>query len=158
MGWYTSVRDKATRVRSLSWAQWRVVLASGVLIPSVALSLRLGGFRRTAGILASRSQRSVESEDPDEAREASEAVGLVAGKSIVGSRCLCRSLVLWFILRRRGVDAELVIGADVPIHESLAAHAWVEVGGEPVNDGADVRERYGSFGVQLPRLAQRSHS
>jgi hypothetical protein len=28
------------------------------------------------------------------------------------------------------------------------------VAGEPVNDAFDVRERFGSFGLQLPRLTE----
>lgn len=76
----------------------------------------------------------------------------MAGRSVVGAPCLGRSLVLWFLLRRRGVDAELVIGAEAPRGGELPAHAWVEVAGEPVNDALDVRDRFGSFGLQLPRL------
>jgi hypothetical protein len=45
--------------------------------------------------------------------------------------CLQRSVVLTRLLRRRGVAADLVIGCRMP---PLAAHAWVEVGGEVIND------------------------
>ncbi len=61
-------------------------------------------------------------------------------------------MVLWFLLRRRGVDAELVVGTLAPTDDDLPAHAWVEVDGVPVNDDSDVRDRYGSFGLRLPRL------
>jgi len=77
---------------------------------------------------------------------------VVAGRRLVGAPCLARSLVVWFLLRRRGIDAVLVIGAADPGDGVLPAHAWVEVDGEPVNDDAGVRVRYGSFGVYLPRL------
>lgn len=79
---------------------------------------------------------------------------MVAGRSVVGARCLGRSLVLWFLLRRRGIDAELVLGAVANGTSEFLAHAWVEVDGKPVNDTPDVRERYGSFGLQLPRLVE----
>jgi hypothetical protein len=46
------------------------------------------------------------------------------------SRCLMRSLVLARMLARRGVYAKVVIG--VRPEPSFAAHAWVEVDGEPV--------------------------
>jgi transglutaminase superfamily protein len=140
------------RLRTLTREQWRVVFASLMLLPGVQLSLRLRGFTRTAEMLARRSQRRAVPADPNDARPLGEAVGLVAGRSLVGARCLGRSLVLWFLLRRRGVDAELVIGAEAPRGGELPAHAWVEVAGEPVNDAPDVRERFGSFGLQLPRL------
>jgi len=106
-------------------------------MPLVQLSLRVRGFTRTAGMLASHSQRRAGPADPPDAPP-----------------CLGRSLVLWFLLRRRGIDAELVIGAGTPRGGELPAHAWVEVAGEPVNDAFDVRERFGSFGLQLPRLTE----
>jgi hypothetical protein len=130
-----------------------VLLASLVLLPAVQLSLRFGGFKRTVRVLAARSERHAVPAHPHEARPAAEAVALVAGRSVIGARCLGRSLVLWFLLRRRGIDAELVIGAAMPRGGELPAHAWVEVAGEPVNDADDVRERFGSFELQLPRLA-----
>jgi hypothetical protein len=130
-----------------------VILASLVLLPAVQISLRFRGFKRTAGALAARSERPPVPAQPAEARPAAEAVGLVAGRSVIGARCLGRSLVLWFLLRRRGVDAELVIGVEIPRGGELPAHAWVEVAGEPVNDAPDVRERFGSFDLHLPRLA-----
>lgn len=140
-------------LRALTREQWRVVFASLLLLPGVQVSLRLRGFTRTAGVLARHSQRRAVPADPHDARPLGDAVGLVAGRSVVGARCLGRSLVLWFLLRRRGVDAELVIGAEAPRGEELQAHAWVEVAGEPVNDAPNVRERFGSFGLHLPRLS-----
>ena len=129
-----------------------------VLLPAVQVSLRSRGFKRTAGALGARSQRRATSADPCRARPAAEAVGLVAGRSVIGARCLGRSLVLWFLLRRRGIDAVLVIGADMPRGGELPAHAWVEVAGEPVNDAADIRDRFGSFELQLPRLSAETNS
>lgn len=50
------------------------------------------------------------------------------------ARCLEQSLVLYAMLRRAGAPATLRIGArPVP----FAAHAWVEIGGVPVNEPAD---------------------
>lgn len=131
-----------------------MVFASVALVPSVQLSLRVRGFKSTAAQLAKRSHGSVVSAGPDTARPIADAVTLVAGRRLVGAPCLARSLVLWYLLRRRGIDAELVIGARGLDNGVLPAHAWVEVGGEPVNDEPDVRVRYGSFGLQLPRLTK----
>jgi hypothetical protein len=103
--------------------------------------------------LAAHSARRAVPARASDARASAEAVGIVAGRPVIGARCLGRSLVLWFLLRRRGIDAELVIGADLPQDGALPAHAWVEVAGEPVNDAANVRERFGSFDLDLPRLA-----
>jgi hypothetical protein len=132
-----------------------VLLASVVLVPSVQFSLRARGFGWTAQRLASWSD--VERVDARilEAQAAADAVAIVAGRRLVGARCLGRSLVLWFLLRRRGVDARVVVGAQAVDAGTLPAHAWVEVDGVPVNDATDVGERFGSFGVSLPRLRAR---
>jgi hypothetical protein len=147
------MRRRIARLRSVRKEQWPVVLAAVFLLPAVQLSLRFRGFKRTAGTLAAHSARRAVPAEPSEARTAAEAVGLVAGRPAIGARCLGRSLVLWFLLRRRGTDAQLVIGADAPRGGELPAHAWVEVAGEPVNDAPNVRERFGAFDLKLPRLA-----
>jgi hypothetical protein len=86
------------------------------------------------------------------AREVADAVAIVAGRRFVGARCLGRSLTTWYLLRRRGMDATVVIGADTPDLRTMPAHAWVELEGEVVGDDPDVRERLGSFGLRLPGL------
>ena len=147
-----SIRRRSARLRSLNSSQWCVVFASLTLVPAVQLSLRLRGFKRTAVPLERHSRRPAVPAGPESARPIAEAVTVVAGRRLVGAPCLARSLVVWFLLRRRGIDAVLVIGAADPGDGVLPAHAWVEVDGEPVNDDAGVRVRYGSFGVYLPRL------
>lgn len=53
--------------------------------------------------------------------------------------CLQRSAATVCLLRRHGVHAQLVIGAQqIPFQ----AHAWVEVGGRVVNDKPYVPEMY----------------
>lgn len=53
--------------------------------------------------------------------------------------CLHRSAATVCLLRKHGVAAELVIGAQaIP----FKAHAWVEVGGRVVNDKADISQIY----------------
>ena len=147
-----SLRRRWARLRSLSAAQWWVVLQSLALVPMVELSLKTHGLKRTAAPLAKWSRRDARPTTPPEARLAAEAVAIVAGRRAVGAKCLGRSLVLWFLLRRRGIDAALVIGASASVDGAMPAHAWVEVQGEPVNDRGDVRERYRSFGDLYPQL------
>ena len=113
------MRRKLARLHALNGEQRVVVLSSLFLVPATQVSLHIRGFSRTARTLARWSRRSPVPSDPEGARECAEAVNLVAGQAVVGARCLGRSLVLWFILRRRGIDAELVIGADAPLRGTL---------------------------------------
>lgn len=55
-----------------------------------------------------------------------------ASRYSVATSCLHRSLVLWWLLERRGFEAALRFGARK--HEGrLEAHAWVEHAGAPVH-------------------------
>jgi hypothetical protein len=53
--------------------------------------------------------------------------------------CLQRSAATACLLKRYGIPAQLVIGAQ---HMPFRAHAWVEVDGRVVNDKPYVREIY----------------
>lgn len=55
------------------------------------------------------------------------------------AQCLQRSAAAVCLLRRHGVDAELVIGAQ---QLPFKAHAWAEVNGQVVNDKPYMREMY----------------
>ena len=146
------MRTRLQRIRALSAAQWRVVAISALLLAPIQIMLKSRGLKRTAATLAARSDRPLGESNRTEATSMAEAVSLVAGRKVVGALCLGRSLLLWFLLRRRGMDAELVVGTTSPRDDAWMAHAWVELDSVPVNDAADVREHYGSFGLDLPRL------
>ena len=78
----------------------------------------------------------------------------IAGRHLpVDGSCLRQSLLVWWLLRRRGMPAELRIG--VSKRDTFAAHAWVDLDGRPINDSADVAERFNAFD-RLHRWARRS--
>ncbi len=54
--------------------------------------------------------------------------------------CLQRSFVTTYLLRKQGVPAQMVLGAQkLP----FKAHAWVEANGQAVNERSDVQATYG---------------
>jgi hypothetical protein len=53
--------------------------------------------------------------------------------------CLQRSAATTCLLRRYGIPAQLVIGAQ---STPFRAHAWVEVAGQVINDKPYIREMY----------------
>ena len=63
--------------------------------------------------------------------------------------CLTRSLLLVWLLRRHGVDAQVRIGVRL-VRGALDAHAWAEWQGEPVNDKRDIGEEFASMGELVP--------
>ena len=118
------------------------------LLPLVAASLRLLGYPRTLRLISLWSlaaPRQVDS--PADAMSDALRLGRlarIAGRYVpTNGSCLRQSLLVWWLLRRKGMPAELRIG--VRTHEGFTAHAWVEVGGQPVNDVPDVGERFIPF-------------
>ncbi len=58
--------------------------------------------------------------------------------------CLQQSLVLWWLLRRNGIDSEIRFGARKE-DGRLEAHAWVECLGFALNENHDVGLHYSPF-------------
>ena len=126
-------------------AWWLALVESAVLMPWVTISLRTRGYARTlrgattsSGALpAPRPGAPV----PLPVRIVASAVTVVAGRRPRGT-CLPRAITILWLAGRRGHQVELCMGVAAPTSGVLPAHAWVEYGGRPVNDTADVRERY----------------
>src|SRR5262249_44701800 len=94
----------------------------------------LNGVRRAKKECASVR----ESDDPVVQRAVCEAVRCVVPLYWKPVRCLQRSIVTARLMRRRGVEADVVIGyRAVP----FLSHAWVEVGGRVVNDSPTFKIR-----------------
>ena len=67
--------------------------------------------------------------------------------------CLVRSLVLWRLLWSTGIDCQLYIGVNhaQKVHDSLAAHAWIEYHGNILNDRPDVHTTYTTLATFIAR-------
>ena len=74
-------------------------------------------------------------------------VRIAANHGLFRANCLEQSLTLSWLLKRRGIETDLRIGAQK--HEGkFAAHAWIELDGVAINDSHDVGERFPVFDVQ----------
>jgi hypothetical protein len=49
------------------------------------------------------------------------------------------------LLRRRGIDTDVRIGARRDTQDKFQAHAWLEWNGEVINDAGDVARQYLPF-------------
>lgn len=77
--------------------------------------------------------------NPDRVGQVSAAVDLASIWFWKKVSCLHRSAAGACLLRRRGIAAQLVIGAELM---PFRAHAWIEVEGRVVNDKPYVSEMY----------------
>lgn len=84
--------------------------------------------------------------DVDVARRFTRMVAIAGNYGLYKPNCLQRSMVLWAILRRHHIDAALRIGVAPPRGDAgLLFHAWLELGGEVINDSAQVTQMYRPF-------------
>jgi hypothetical protein len=108
------------------------------------LSIRLVGFASTVNFLRRFSRPDPHDPIPPQAvARLSTSVARVS-ESPYHASCLDRSLFLWFLLRRRGLDGTLRIGVAFD-DDDLVGHAWVELGGTVVNDDPDVADHFAVF-------------
>jgi hypothetical protein len=92
------------------------------------------GLRRTLRLvqrLAAHPRHAVMEEVGEVARRVSLAAAFYPRRAL----CLEQSLALYLLLRRRGVPAELRLGAQP---RPFYAHAWIEVDGNPVAEQGDL--------------------
>lgn len=139
------------RLRLLRRGELGLLLQAPLLLPVAAMALRRWGLRRVQGAVARRPLRSDKADDDPAARQAAAerlgwCVQVAAAYGPWRANCLQRSLVLWWLLRRRGLEGDLRIGVRRdPASGVLEFHAWIEYGGFVLNDRRDVRQRYATF-------------
>ena len=92
--------------------------------------------RSTAGFESAPSAKQSNSRDHGEVCAAVDMACIWYWKQVL---CLQRSAATACLLKRQGVAAEMMIGAQ---QMPFKAHAWVEVGGRVVNDKPYMREMY----------------
>ena len=142
--------------RALSAAQRRTLLQAWLLLPVFWLGLHTLGLPRLQAKLAAKPLPQREPDRPPlplaDVQALGEAVNKAARHTPFHTTCLSRSLVLVWLLRRRGVASDLRIGVRL-VDGALDAHAWVECEGVPVNDLADIAQTFASFGDIVPLTA-----
>jgi hypothetical protein len=123
------------RLFSCPLSEKRLLLSCVVMLPTIALSLRFVRFQRVQAALAKLSNLTSTHPIPDVASELPEEIVTVCRCVRVAARqyrgaftCLPQALLLWWLLRRRGLKCELRLGAR-RTDGVFEAHAWVEYSG-----------------------------
>jgi hypothetical protein len=112
--------------------------------------MHLIGFRRWERVLAvfAPTLNTTGSAQDASVRESALLIGRMqdAAARILFFRanCLEQSLVLWWLLRRRGIDAELRIGGRKE-SDRFEAHAWVELDSQVLNDASAEHRHFVPF-------------
>jgi Transglutaminase-like superfamily len=128
----------------LNGYQRGLAMESAAALAATWVGLRLAGYRRWRRWLEHfvpdatahtprEARASANASAPSaQAREVARLESAAAQRLPWRTNCLEQSLVLWWLLRRRGIAAELRIGARKQ-EGTFEAHAWVEVAGTPID-------------------------
>jgi hypothetical protein len=149
------------RFWQLSGFERGVALEAGGGLLATLVGLRLVGFRRWKNALG-WLMPSVDAAAWQPAASQRDAAELIARMSAAAARnfffdtsCLEQSLVLWWLLRRRGIAAELRVGARKEF-ERFEAHAWVEVDSAVLNDASAEHQHFVPFDGPITPLEART--
>ena len=145
-----SLQNKWRRYLALGPADRRAVLIAAFWLPIAAHMLRLAGLRHTQGFL-SRFLHSPtalpsirEGHATNRALRIAHLVRMAVRNGFGSPNCLAESVVLWFMLRRRGMAGNLRIGVSKE-EGRFEAHAWVELEGVALNEDGLAPAQFAAF-------------
>ena len=161
---HNSLLEKWRRFRKRPGDERALILRALVLLPITGIGLRVLGFQRCKELIENLAVRDGQSQTMESVTQIEMAWKITRAARSVGlhgawkPNCLERSLFLWWLLRRGGIEGELHIGARKN-GSGLEAHAWVELEGQVLNDSPDVHEHYARFdgpiaGIAAPSSAE----
>jgi len=154
------VRKKPDQWRALSRDERRLLVGLVFLLPAIGVALRLLGFRRTSRLLggsagSAATSANISAESQAVAMRLGQLVSIASRHGPYAATCLRQSLALSWLLRRRGLPAEVRVGVGKNDGRVLA-HAWVELAGRVINDHPAIAAEYAAY-RELDRSLPRPH-
>jgi uncharacterized membrane protein (UPF0136 family) len=142
MGWSRSLKHKLLVARGLSLRDWFVLAEAWWVLLGYSLALHLVSYQRLESSLKLVAGNLVDSTNSlAVAYRLERLVWLASRLHLLSITCLLRAFTLRWMLRRRGIPADLRIGVNrsrIGIH----AHAWVDVNGQAVGEPEDITDRF----------------
>ena len=141
------MKIRLKQLAALSPLQWWIILVALFTLPMIALSLKLSGFKQTKNIMSRfvptrMGNISAREQDLSRAKLISCAVAIAGNHGIYHANCLKQSLLLWWLLARRGINTEIKFGAQKTPDIAFGVHAWVEYDGEDLGNSSDLQHQF----------------
>ena len=139
-----------------------VALEAALALAVTWAGLRLVGFRRWKTLLVRLAPPKPDATQPlgqariETAREIARIQQAVSRHLVFNASCLEQSLVLWWLAARRGIPAELRIGARKQAGR-FEAHAWVELGNLVLNDSGEAHLHFAPFDGSIISMETQPH-
>ena len=139
------------QLKTLSLYEWWLILIAMVLLPLVAIILRMIGFKRTkifmnCFIPGESNLTKLDEASMEKVYVIARMVSIAARHGLYHANCLKQSLVLWWMLALYGILSEIRFGIQNEPKESFGAHAWVECRGVVLIDTLENHQRISAFG------------
>ena len=139
-------KNDIQRLQQLSSLERQTLFASLVLLPLVALSLKILGYRRTKGLMSKvvpdvGDELILEESGRVAAYGIARMVDVAARRGPYKASCLKQALVAWWLLARRRIPSDIKIGVSKTARE-FDAHAWVELEGRVLIGGLGSKSRF----------------
>lgn len=133
-----------------AWDEQLALAEALVLLSLARLAVQRWGLRRcyTVGIWLARRSRPAHWDGEAAGRIVRSLAGVVVRAnrrySLRPKTCLPESVALWWMLRRRGLLADLRLGVRTTLGR-FEAHAWVEYQGQVLNEAPDIARVYAPY-------------
>ncbi len=153
MGWSRTLYRKGNTLRRLSRERRGSIARAWLALTLIQLALRFLPYRLVKTRLASAIETppaAQNHQDRQHCRRLAADVAVAARNHFLSVSCLGRSLALHALCRRAGCATRLRIGV-CRTPERVRAHAWLEAGGEILNDTSAVTHTF----TVLERLPER---
>ena len=133
--------SKWRKFRNLSSTERRVFTRAAYLLPLISIGCTFLGYRKVQSMLSKRSGKHPIAPVANHNARAAEKTGYLTDAAcrlpFYRFRCLVRSMVLWHLLNRQGLDAKFRFGVNKE-GTQLKAHAWVEHDGVALGESANL--------------------
>jgi Transglutaminase-like superfamily len=144
----------------LSGFERSIALDSVLGLAATSMGLRIAGFQRWKTMTARLTRNKMRTTETVASVETASQIArielAVARRLPFSTNCLEQSLVLLWLLRRRGIPAELRIGARKQSNR-FEAHAWVEFKGAVLNDAGDEHLHFVPFEDPVRSMEAQTH-
>lgn len=150
------------KLKALSLLEWQVLLGALIMLPVVALSLKIIGYNRTITLLnrtiaVAPVPVHAPADQIKRARLLARMVSIAANHGPYHANCLKQSLVLYWILARRRIPAEIRFGVQKDVTQDLHAHAWVEHAGINLSDNEVIQQQIAPFHIPPDTRQKNGH-
>jgi hypothetical protein len=137
------LRHKVQQFWRLPTADRELLLRIAFLVPLIEMGLHIAGFKRVLTPLRKLAVARETAANPAVEVSRHARLALLFGQQLpFTGKCLARSLALWYLLQRRGIQTEVRFGIQRRAGQFLA-HAWIEYNAQPLEPTAHSFEPFG---------------